>query len=95
MREVTVHLSGRVEGGGWSDVCYEIKIRWRCEIARARSAISISPGLRPAVRISEDDGANVTRERRAGAVQISKQSPNNLHIISTQSPGRSGRYRIP
>ena len=40
---------------------------------------------RPAyVRIPEDDGANVTRERRGGG-RANLPTP----------PGRSGRYRIP
>ena len=73
--EVTVHPSGRVEGGDWSDVCgTKLKLRWRRR----------SPDLaRPVSAFRRTTDANVTRERRGGGRA-------NLHTISTQSPGRSG-----
>ena len=71
-REVRPCISGR---GGWSDECGTNIIYYGGEDS-PRSAISLRS--RPAyVRIPEDDGANVTRERRGGvgAVPISPHLP--------------------
>ena len=64
-----------VPRGGWSDRNVVRREHYGGDLARSRPA---------SVRIWEDDGANVTRERRGGG-RANLPTP----------PGRSGRYRIP